>query len=75
MLLPVEMFKEQLNNLMPDFSPTEIFDDDADLQDVLMGHDQPNTTTDTLRKVHTDRIFVFPVQRGCGDMKVVLMAN
>jgi hypothetical protein len=69
------MIKEQINNLMPDFSPAEIFNDESDdLQVVLLGHDQPMVVSPPT-EVHTDRIVVFPVPRGCGDMKVVLMAN
>lgn len=69
------MIKEQIKNLMPDFSSAEIFSEDADdLQQAFLGYDQP-AAVNVSNKVHTDRIVLFPAPRGCGDMKVVLMAN
>jgi hypothetical protein len=69
------MIKEQIDNLMPDFFPGDLFNDDADdLQEVLLGHDQPEVANSS-KTVHTERIVIFPAQRGCGDMKVILMAN
>jgi hypothetical protein len=72
------MVKEQIDNLLPDFSSADIFNDDdvSDLQEVFLGHDQPHAALNLPKEsVHEDRIILFPIPRGCGDMKVILMAN
>ena len=65
------MVMEKLDSLAPSFSSSEFFENSEDLQEVMMGTDQPNQPT---RIVDTDRIMLLePIESN--DMREILMAN